>query len=140
VTPQFHGFQNNVPLSGGVPDAARADKPMLDIVCPGCDARHGRVSDTERGPLLWLWHNDPGGHLPRDDLGPGPETAHVRFRFLDGDEVVGPITPEERFTERCPHCGALEVTGAEVLAGIDAYRSTGKLKRILARRVSAPEH
>jgi hypothetical protein len=153
MTPQFHGFINRALIEGGVPDETRVGKPIVEVVCPGCDARVGRVVDTEHGPLLYLWHNDRE-HFERDNLGRGPELVHLAWRFVDGrgpedGKIVmyqgeefrsgpGPITPEERFAERCPDCGPLEVIGADVSAGIAVYRRTGKVERVLAR-LSAPE-
>jgi hypothetical protein len=135
VSPQYDGFTNRVTIVGRVPDAAQVDKPIVDIICPGCDARVGRVTEKESGPLLWLWHSD-GEHFPRDELGRGPELVHLCWRRVDGPGV-GPVTPEERFRTRCSDCWPLEVKGADVLAGIYAYRRTGKIKRVLARRSAA---
>jgi hypothetical protein len=132
VAPKYDGLRNRVPIAGGVPDDVRIGKPMVDVICPGCDARYGRAAETEDGPLLWLWHSD-GEHLPRMGSERGPELVHLVWRFVDGG-VCGPVKPGEQFGARCRDCGSLEVKGSEVLAGIHAYRRMGKLQRVLARK------
>jgi hypothetical protein len=116
-----------------MPLDARADA-IADVVCPACDARVGRVTETEHGPLLWLWHNDRE-HFPRDpDFGRGPDLVHLCWRFVDG-RTIGAIKPEEFFAQRCTDDGPLEVKGADVLAGIYDYRRSGKPKRVLVGRL-----
>jgi hypothetical protein len=132
VAPKYDGIRNRVAIDRGVPDEARVGKPIVDVICPGCDARYGRVTETDHGPVFWLWHNDRE-YLPRGETERGPELVHLVWRSVDSS-VCGPIKLEERFSARCRDCGLLEVKGSEVLAGIYAYRRTGKLERVLARK------
>ena len=112
VAPKYDGIRNRVPIGGGVPDEACVGKAIVEVVCPGCDARYGRVTEEQVGPVLWLWHNDRE-HFPRVEGERGPELVHLVWRFVDGGEVTAPVAPEERFNARCRDRGPLEVKGSD---------------------------